>query len=68
MLLLLSICLVAQPSTCREDRIEMSSGASSPFVCLRNSQSALAVWQASHPEWHVERWRCAAKGSVPKDL
>ena len=43
MLLLLSICLVAQPSTCREDRIEMSFEKSSPFVCLRNSQSALAT-------------------------
>ncbi len=68
MLLLLSICLVAQPSTCREDRIEMSVEKSSPFVCLRNSPSALATWQAAHPEWHVERWRCAAKGSLPKDL
>jgi hypothetical protein len=46
----------------------MSFEKSSPFVCLRNSQSALATWQAAHPEWHVERWRCAAKGSLPKDL
>jgi hypothetical protein len=68
MLLLLSVCLLAQPATCREDRIELSYEASSPFVCLRNSQSALAKWQGEHPEWHVERWRCAARGSLPKDL
>ena len=52
----------------RAKRIEMSFEKASPFVCLRNSQSALATWQAAHPEWHVERWRCAAKGSLPKDL
>jgi hypothetical protein len=68
MLLLLSICLVAQPATCREDRIEMSYEGSNPFICLRHSQSALATWQAAHPDWHVERWRCAARGSLPKNL
>ena len=68
MLLLLSICLVAQPATCKEDRIELSYEATSPFICLRNSQSALATWQETHPEWHVARWRCAARGSQPKNL
>lgn len=68
MLLLLSICLIAQPDQCREDRISMSFEARSPFVCLRHAQSTLATWQAEHPEWHVARWRCAARGSLPKDL
>ncbi|AWN42461.1 hypothetical protein [Methylobacterium durans] len=68
MMILLSICLLAQPTTCREDKIDLSYEASNPFICLRNSQSALATWQAAHPEWHVERWRCAARGSQPKDL
>lgn len=68
MLLLLSICLVGQPATCREDRISMSYEGTNPFVCLRNAQSTLAAWQSAHPEWHVERWRCAARGSLLKDL
>ena len=68
MLLLLSICLVAQPSTCREDRIQLSYESTSPFLCLRTAQSSLATWQAAHPEWHVARWRCAARGSLPKEL
>jgi hypothetical protein len=46
----------------------MSYEGSNPFICLRHSQSALATWQASHPDWHVERWRCAARGSLPKNL
>ena len=68
MLLLLSICLVAQSATCREDRIPLSYEGSNPSVCLRNAQSTLAAWQSAHPEWHVERWRCAARDSLPKDL
>ncbi|GJD33056.1 hypothetical protein PMNALOAF_4337 [Methylobacterium adhaesivum] len=68
MLILLSICLLSDPSQCREDRIDLSFEARSPTVCLRNSQSALAKWQAEHPEWHVNRWRCAVRGNVPRDL
>lgn len=68
MLILLSICLVAEPERCREDRIDLSYEASSPSICLRNSQSAIANWQAAHPEWHINRWRCAVRGSLPKDL
>ncbi|GJE60300.1 hypothetical protein [Methylobacterium trifolii] len=68
MLILLSICLLAQPDRCREDRIELSYESTSPTVCLRRSQTALADWQAAHPEWHVTRWRCALRGSLPKDL
>ncbi len=68
MILLLSICLVAQPSTCREDRIQLAYESTNPFLCLRTAQSSLATWQAAHPEWHVERWRCAARDSLPKDL
>mgnify|MGYP007080590109 CR=1 FL=1 len=42
--------------------------ARSPNICLRNSQSAIAKWQAEHPEWQVTRWRCAVRGSQPRDL
>lgn len=68
MLLLLSVCLVADPATCREDRIPMSYESASPFACLRHAQSSLATWQAEHPDWHVARWRCAARDSLPKTL
>ncbi len=68
MLILLSVCLLTQPTNCREDRIQLSYEATSPFMCLRHAQSALATWQASHPEWHVERWRCASREGLPKTL
>lgn len=68
MFILISICLLSQPDNCREDRISLSYEASNPIVCLRTAQSTLAAWQAAHPEWHINSWRCAARGSLPKDL
>ncbi|HEX8416235.1 MAG TPA: hypothetical protein VF641_01395 [Methylobacterium sp.] len=68
MFILLSICLLAQPDRCREERISLSYEAANPVVCLRNAQSRLATWQAEHPEWQVNRWRCALRGGMPKDL
>lgn len=68
MLILMSVCLLSEPATCREERIDLSYEATSPVVCLRNAQSALAAWQETHPAWHVAKWRCAARSGLPKDL
>lgn len=65
MLLLLSACLIAQPTTCRDERIPVGGGAANAFICLRNSQSVLAQWQDEHPEWHVAKWRCATNATAP---
>lgn len=68
MLLLLSVCLIAQPSQCHDERIEITFDNPNPYICLRNSQSSLARWQVDHPAWTIRKWRCAAKGSIPTDL
>ena len=68
MFLVMSVCLLATPATCHEERIDMTRGAPNPFICMRNSQSTLAEWQGSHPELTIKAWRCAAKASPPKDL
>jgi len=65
-LLLLSVCLIAQPATCHDEQVQVSAGMSNPFLCLRNSQSVLAQWSEEHPEFHVERWRCAAGAGPAK--
>ncbi|WP_461656618.1 hypothetical protein [Methylorubrum aminovorans] len=68
MFLLLSVCLIAQPAKCHEERINLSFDSPNTFICLRNSQSTLAAWQEEHPDYHVKSWRCAPKGSLPNDL
>ena len=68
MLMLLSVCLIAEPSRCYEERIPVSYENPNPFVCLRNSQATLAKWQGDHPDWTIKKWRCAAKDNLPADL
>ena len=68
MFLLLSVCLIADPGQCREERINVSADNPNPFICMRNSQSTLAQWQGEHPAWSIKKWRCAAKGTLPNDL
>jgi hypothetical protein len=67
-IILMAICLLSSPGECREERISLSYETTSPMACVVHSQSAIAVWQASHPLWRVGRWRCVARGSVPTEL
>ncbi|SOR30754.1 conserved protein of unknown function [Methylorubrum extorquens] len=62
MFLLLSVCLIAQPAKCHDERINLNYDNPNPFLCLRNSQSTLAAWQEEHPDYHVKSWRCAPQG------
>jgi hypothetical protein len=64
----MAICLLSAPTDCREERLNLSYEPISPMTCLVRSQSAIAEWQQGHPAWHVNRWRCVARGAVPMDL
>lgn len=68
MWILLSVCLVAEPTDCREERIRWSFERAGSQACFVTSQQAIAEWQGSHPLWRVARWRCVARGSLPVDL
>ena len=68
MLIFLSACLIASPTTCKEERVNWSYEESNYMVCVVQSQAALAEWQTSHPEWRVTRWKCVARNAVPTDL
>jgi hypothetical protein len=57
--LVVAVCLAADPATCREEHF--------PFVedggltsCLVRAQPWIAEWQATHPQWTVRTWKCAA--------
>jgi hypothetical protein len=62
MLILMSICLLADPSSCREERLSFSFEEPNAMACLVRSQETIAEWQRSHPEWRIDRWRCVQRG------
>jgi hypothetical protein len=68
MLILMSICLLASPRECREERLSFSFEDANPVACMVHSQTRIAEWQQSHPDYRVDRWRCVARGSTPKDI
>lgn len=67
MLILMSICLLAEPGRCREERLSFSL-SSNPIACVVHSQEIIANWQQSHPLWRVDRWRCLAHRAVPTNI
>ena len=68
MFLLLSVCLIAEPTKCHDERINLSFDSPNPFLCLRNSQATLAAWQEEHPDLHVKSWRCSSKPGQPDKM
>jgi hypothetical protein len=68
MLILLSVCLLASPTTCKEERLDWSFEDANYLGCVIHAQSALAQWQAEHPLWRVTRWQCVARKRAPTDL
>jgi hypothetical protein len=67
-LILLSVCLLASPATCKEERIDWSFEEVSMIGCFAHSQEAIARWQQDHPQWRVTRWRCVVRKLAPTDL
>jgi hypothetical protein len=55
--ILLTACLIGEPTTCRDDKITLLPGVSLTR-CLMTAPPHLAKWSEEHPGWHVERWQC----------
>ena len=55
--LILMICLLASPSSCREERIATQARVDLPTECM----SAMVEWALEHPKWRVVRWRCGQR-------
>jgi hypothetical protein len=62
MLILMSICMLANPGNCREERLSFSLEQASAVACMIRSQEVIAAWQQSHPNWRVDNWRCVTRG------
>lgn len=67
--LILSICLLASPGTCREEAVPTSlERPSAPMQCMVGAMALIAEWSETHPKWKVLKWRCAAPGSAGRDI
>lgn len=64
MLVVMTICLLSAPQSCREERLSFSYEDASYMGCIVHAQSTLAEWQQSHPAWRINRWRCVPRNAV----
>ncbi len=55
--LVLTVCAVAQPSTCRDQRVLLDSDTT-PWQCTMSAPPFIAKWGSEHPDWFVQRWTC----------
>jgi hypothetical protein len=53
--LVLTVCLLASPTSCREERPEF---VGSLTACAIQGQFHAARWIAEHPAYGVSGWRC----------
>jgi hypothetical protein len=56
--LVLTVCLVADPQTCRTEHHYFESRGSLS-QCMFLAQPEIAKWSQGHPRDRVVRWRCA---------
>ncbi|MGO9545543.1 MAG: hypothetical protein ACLPPF_12220 [Rhodomicrobium sp.] len=65
--LVMTVCIVAQPATCRDQRVLFDEDTT-PMQCMMTAQPTIAQWGTEHPKWFVQRWKCRAPRKDDKDI
>jgi hypothetical protein len=55
--LVLTICVLDKPSSCREEHLQFED-AGSTVTCMMQAPPQIAKWSAEHPNLRVVKWRC----------
>ena len=66
--LILFVCLVSTPATCREEFVSVSLEPIPATRCMGGAQPMIAEWTAAHPRWRVARWRCGVPGAQGRQI
>lgn len=56
--LILTVCLMARPTECREEHLYFESRGSL-VQCVFLAPAEMAKWSQAHPALKIVRWRCA---------
>ncbi len=60
--LILTVCSLAQPADCEEQRIAFVESGSLR-QCMASAPPRIAEWSAGHPNRRVVKWRCGYPGA-----
>lgn len=56
--LVLMVCLLASPETCREEHVAIGYEQADPRMCMAGAVPVIAEWSETNPDWRVARWKC----------
>ncbi len=68
MFVILTVCMIASPTVCKNERVQQSNEEGPPLSCLVEGQSTVAVWAQEHPAWHVGKWKCVPRSRLDQKL
>ena len=64
--LVVSVCLVNDPSRCKDVRLNFAEENVTPHQCMMNGQIEIAKWIEFHPNWQIIKFSCARAGIMAK--
>ena len=64
--LLVAVCLIDHPTTCKDVSLIYSAEALTPMQCAMQAQPEIAKWINEHPGWVTKRYTCRLAGRYAK--
>ena len=64
--LLLAVCLIDNPATCKNVSLTYLAEALTPMQCMMRAEPEIAKWITDHPGWRTRRFTCRAAGRYAK--
>lgn len=61
--LILSVCLISDPTRCMDQRLPEIYEMENAGRCVAVSMPLAAQWAGEHPGWKIVKWRCDRAGS-----
>jgi len=64
--LVLSVCLLADPTRCKEVSLVYSAEGLTPMQCVMMAPPEIAKWAEGHPNYFAKKWGCRPAGRLAK--
>lgn len=58
--ILLSVCLISEPATCKDVRLSYMADQVTPYQCMFRGQVAASRWADGNPKWRIAKFTCGA--------
>jgi hypothetical protein len=62
--LVVSVCLIADPTRCKDVSLVYMAEGMTPMQCLMASPAEIAKWAEGHPNWFAKKWTCRSAGQL----